>query len=100
MGVGDGVAVRGAAPGQERWQVRSGVAVEMPGECIADHADGDGVDLRHAGRVDAEDARDGRRCLPAPVEAADDDVLPVGEGDDGGADPPVEVGVFCGAFKL
>ena len=56
----------------------------------------DGVDLRHAGRVDAEDARDGRRCLPAPVEAADDAALPVGEGDDGGSHPPREVGVFGG----
>ena len=94
----DGVAVRVAAPGQDRWQVRSGVAVEMPCEGIADHADGDGVDLRHARRVDAENARDGRRCLPAPVEAADDAALPVGECDDGGSHPPGEVGVFGGAF--
>ena len=45
VGVGDGVAVRVAAPGQDRWQVRPGVAVEMPCEGIADHADGDGVEL-------------------------------------------------------
>ena len=100
VGVGDGVAVRVAAPSQHRWQVRSVVAVEMPCEGIADHADRDRVDLRPAGRVDAEDACYGRRCLPAPVEAADDAALPVGEGDDGGSHPPGEVGVFGGAFVL
>ena len=92
VGVGDGVAVGVASPCGPSRECGSGLLVEVVGEGVADHRDGFGVDLRDAGRGHPEGCGDGGGGLPAPVQAVDDVAPPCGEGEDGCADPPVQVG--------